>query len=319
MTVSGSQGAYATPPGPSTGPALNADGYHVSNIGGGLYWVTDSVYQAMFLVTKTGVVLVDAPQTIGENLQRAIDEVTAISGKPSTVTHLVYSHSHADHIGAASIFGAEVERIGHVETERLLRRDDDPNRPPPTVTFTDRYELAVGDERLELAYHGPNHSPDNIFVFSPDYETLMVVDVIYPGWVPFKSLGLSQDTPGWFRAHDQILEYPFATLVAGHLGRLGRRDDVVIQKSYLADLSDSVRAAATTVDAQSHIREHGANVWAAYQSYADEVCARAARPVVTKYADNLGAADVYTTAHAASMLETLRRDRGELDLFGIRP
>ena len=31
------------------------------------------------------------------------------------VTHLVYSHSHADHIGASSLLGVDVVRIGHSE------------------------------------------------------------------------------------------------------------------------------------------------------------------------------------------------------------
>lgn len=74
------------------GPKLNADGYHVGRIRGHLYWVTDANYQAMFL---TGVVLVDAPPTLGRNLLRAIDQVTKVSGLPNKVTHLVYSHSHA--------------------------------------------------------------------------------------------------------------------------------------------------------------------------------------------------------------------------------
>ena len=59
----------------------------------------------MFLSTTEGVVLVDAPPTIGHNLLRAIDDVTRANGRPSKVTHIVYSHSHADHIGAASLVG----------------------------------------------------------------------------------------------------------------------------------------------------------------------------------------------------------------------
>jgi len=39
------------------------------------------------------------------------------------VTHLVYSHHHADHGAASSLFG-DVVRIGHEETRRLLLRDD---------------------------------------------------------------------------------------------------------------------------------------------------------------------------------------------------
>jgi glyoxylase-like metal-dependent hydrolase (beta-lactamase superfamily II) len=143
--------------------------------------VTDSVYQAMFVTTRTGVVLVDAPPTIGHNLLRAISAVTQANGRPSNVTHLVYSHSHADHIGASSLLGADVVRIGHSECRRLLLRDDDPNRPAPTVTFDDHYVLKAGGERLLLDYHGPNHTPDNIFIYAPDHRTLMVVDVIFPG------------------------------------------------------------------------------------------------------------------------------------------
>src|SRR5262249_23574691 len=91
---------YAPIPPGSLGPPLNADGYFAGNISGSLYWVTDSAYQAMFLTTREGVVLVDAPPTIGNNLLRAIGEVTQATGTPPAVTHLVYSHSHADHIGA---------------------------------------------------------------------------------------------------------------------------------------------------------------------------------------------------------------------------
>ena len=170
--------------------------------------MTDGFYQSMFLAAARGVVVVDAPPTIGHNLLRAIKQVTAKTGTPSKVTHLVYSHFHADHIGASSIFDDDVVRVGHVETGRLLREAGDPNRPPPTVTFTEQHVLEFGTDRLELAFHGPNHTPDNIFVFAPRHRTLMVVDVLFPGWVPFKNLALSQDIPGWVRAHDIIHGLP---------------------------------------------------------------------------------------------------------------
>jgi len=107
-------------------------------------------------------------------------------------------------------------RIGHEETHRLLHKAKDPNRPAPTVTFDDRYQLRVGGQRLQLAYHGPNHSPDNIFIYAPDQQTLMVVDVLFPGWAPFKNLAVSQDIPGWIAAHDVAMRYPWTTLVGGH-------------------------------------------------------------------------------------------------------
>src|SRR5690242_16065801 len=187
---------YAPIPAEAFGPQVNGQGYFVGRIDGNLFWVTDSFYQAMFLTTREGVVVVDAPPTIGHNLLRAIADATRQNGRPGNVSHLVYSHSHADHIGASSLFGTDVVRIGHSENRRLLLRDNDPNRPPPTVTFDDHYVLEVGGEQVQLAFHGPNHSPDNIFIYVPEHQTLMVVDVIFPGWVPFKGLAVSQDIPG---------------------------------------------------------------------------------------------------------------------------
>ena len=107
---------YAPIPASALGPAVNEQGYFVGRIERSLYWVTDSTYQAAFLTTKDGVVLFDAPPSIGRNLQRAIDEVASANGVSSKVTHIVYSHHHADHAGASALFGKNVTRIGHTET-----------------------------------------------------------------------------------------------------------------------------------------------------------------------------------------------------------
>ncbi len=152
---------YAPVPQSALGPALNEQGYYVGRVERNLYWVTDGVYNSAILTTADGVVLFDAPPSIGHNLQRAVDEIAAANGVSNRVTHLVYSHHHADHGAGSSIFG-DVVRIGHEDTRRLLLRDDDPARPAPEVTFADRYTLNVGGERVELAWHGPNHTPDNI-------------------------------------------------------------------------------------------------------------------------------------------------------------
>jgi len=110
---------YAPIPRSVLGPAVNEQGYYVGRVERNLYWVTDGVYQAAFLTTPDGVVLFDAPPTIGHNLRRAIDEIAAAEGVTNKVTHMVYSHHHDDHTAASSIFGSDVVRIGHEETRRL--------------------------------------------------------------------------------------------------------------------------------------------------------------------------------------------------------
>ncbi|MFC5835081.1 MBL fold metallo-hydrolase [Nonomuraea insulae] len=312
---------YAPIPAEAFGPALNADGYHVGQIAGNLYWVTDSSYQAMFLSTRQGVVLVDAPPTIGHNLLRAIGKVTNTNGRPSKVTHLIYSHSHADHIGAAGLFGRDTVRIAQAETAGLLARAADPKRPRPTVTFRDSYRLRVGGETLQLEYHGPNHAPGNIFIHAPDYTTLMVVDVLFPGWVPFKNLAVSQDIPDWVKAQSIAMDYPWQTLVGGHLGRLGTRADGELQIQYMKDLEASTRAAITSVDPTPYFAEYGAqgNSWAIFKTFLDAVAQAAAAPVTAKYTGRLAAADVFTMDNAWTLMESLRIDSGILGPFGVRP
>src|SRR5258706_14678676 len=74
---------YAPIPRSALGPALNDQGYYVGRVERNLYWVTDGVYQSAFLTTNDGVVLFDAPHTIGGNLRRAVDQIAA----PHAVTN----------------------------------------------------------------------------------------------------------------------------------------------------------------------------------------------------------------------------------------
>src|SRR3982074_1889944 len=152
---------YAPIPKSALGPALNEQGYHVASVERNLYAVTAGTYQPAFLPTSGGVVLLDAPPTIGHNIRRAIDETASANGVSNKVTHLIYSHHHADHAGAASLFDDKgIVRIGHEETRRLLLRDDDPARPAPEETFQDKRSLEIGGERIHpawLAHHHPPH------------------------------------------------------------------------------------------------------------------------------------------------------------------
>ena len=303
---------YAPVPPSALGPSLNEQGYHVGRVERNLFWVTDGTYQSAFLATDEGVVLFDAPPTIGHNLRRAVDEIAAAEGVTNKVTHLVYSHHHADHAGAANLFADDIVRIGHEETRRLLLRDNDPTRPAPEVTFTDSYTLNVGGERVALAFHGPNHSPDNIFIHFPDHDALMLVDISNPGWVPIYNLNLSEDVPGYVDASEKALSYPWSHYLGGHLGRLGTREDIALHQQYVADIVESAQTALGSVDPTPYFVKYGANVWAGVNGYLDEVTARAAEPVIAKYTGVLAAADVgaFTYSTTFTILQSMRLDQG---------
>jgi glyoxylase-like metal-dependent hydrolase (beta-lactamase superfamily II) len=303
---------YVPVPDSVMGPELNEQGYYVGRVERNLFWVTDGTYQSAFLVTDEGIVLFDAPPTIGHNLRRAVDEVAEAEGVTNTVTHLVYSHHHADHAGAADLFGDDVTRIGHAECRRLLRRDNDPTRPAPEVTFEDSYALRVGGERVDLHFRGPNHSPDNIFIHFPDHDALMLIDIVNAGWVPIYNCNLSEDIPGYIDAPGVALTYPWKTYITGHLGRLGTREDIELHQAYIADIVESARAALATTDPTPYFMHYGQNAWAGVRAYLDEVTDRATAPVVEKYTGVLAAADVaeLTRTSAFQIMQSLRLDYG---------
>ena len=301
---------YAPIPRPAFGPALNEQGYYVGRVERNLYWVTDGTYQSAFLTTSDGVVLLDAPPTIGHNIQRAVDEIAAANGVSNRVTHLVYSHHHADHAGASSLFDGNVARIGHEETRNLLLRDDDPARPAPEETFQDRHTLEIGGERIELAWHGTNHSPDNIFIHLPDHDALMLVDIVNPGWAPVYQSNLTEDVQGYIQAPATALTYPWKHFIGGHMGRLGNRDDIALHQRYMADIAASSRTALDTVDPTPYFVRYGENAWAGVRGYLDAVAAAAATPVIEKYTGVLAAADVFTASTTFHVMQSLRLDLG---------
>jgi glyoxylase-like metal-dependent hydrolase (beta-lactamase superfamily II) len=304
------QPEYAPVPAAALPPRLNERGYHVGRVERNLYWVTDGVYQSAFLTSAEGVVLLDAPPALGHNIQRAVDEVAAANGVGNTVTHLVYSHHHADHAAASALFGEDVRRFGHEETRNLLLRHANPARPAPEETFAERRSLEIGGERIELAWHGSNHSPDNVFIYLPDHDALMLVDVVSPGWAPDYRGTLSADVQGCIAAAAIALEYSWSHFLGGRLGRLGTREDVARHQRYVGDLRDAALAALDATDPAVFLNLYGANAAAATKEYLDAVAAAAAAPVVEKYTGVLAGADVFTAGTAFQMVQSLRLDLG---------
>ena len=294
------------------GPAIPAKGYLVQEIRDHLYWVTDGSYNTMFLVTDKGVVAVDAPPSIGKNYLKAIAEVT---DKP--VTYVIYSHAHIDHIGAAGIFPNNATFIAQQETAAELQRAKSVARNAsmvpsiPTVTFSKNYTLQIGNQTLKLDYYGVNHLPGNIFIYAPKQKVLMLVDIIFPGWIPFPYLAIAKDTAGFIKAHDIALDnYDFDTIVAGHLTRLGTRNDVIIQRELVSDLEKAAANANQNVSFSDIANQIGSfdNPWLIFSTYINAINKQCEDEMLPKWQTRLGGAEIFMSTHCFTMTESGRVD-----------
>ena len=216
---------------------------------------------------------------------------------------------HADHIGGVKSLGGHPVIIAHTETNRLLARDQDPNRPLATVTFDKEYRLSVGSQVLELSYHGNAHVPGNIFIYAPKQRTLMVIDLIFPGWMPWRRFAVAQDIPAYFAQVKEINAMDFDTLVGGHVARTGTHADVAVQLSFLEDLRAAAETALkTTTPGEGLNPSDRGNPWALFDHYIDRVALACVNQLTPKWSTRLAAYDVYIWDQCYSMEQSLRLD-----------
>lgn len=300
---------YVPVPQNARGPIIPEKGYIIEELGENLYFLSNGAYNTMFMVTDNGTIAIDAPPAIGENYLTAISEVT---DKP--VTHFIYSHTHKDHVGAANIFPDNATYIAHEDTANQLRLSNDTNRPLPNVTFTDSYDLKIGNETvLRLGYHGVTHEPGNIFVYAPEQKTLMLVDVIYPGWVPFDGLGGSENITGYIEVPEIITSnYDFDNFVGGHLTRLGTVDDIRLHQEFIQDLNATAQQVLQNVSFGDIAKVVGpanpGNPWATTNTYLETITQQCTKEMSDKWQSRLGGVDIFMDDNCAAMLKSLRLD-----------
>jgi glyoxylase-like metal-dependent hydrolase (beta-lactamase superfamily II) len=215
---------------------------------------TDGVYifrygnhQAMFVVTRAGVIATD-PIAYGrpEAAVTYIEEIKKVSDQP--IKYLIYSHHHYDHIAGGKPFkdaGARI--IAHKRAKERLEQIKDPFTPLPDETFEKNRTLKLGGTVLELTYLGPNHSDSNLVMRLPKEKLVFIVDAIPVGAMPGRGMidFYPLETEQFMQ---RVLKMDWQRLIPGHPGqpadRLGTKKDVEEQLAFLRDASEEVKAAA---------------------------------------------------------------------------
>ena len=270
----------------------------------GLFWLSDGAYNTIFLVSSRGVIAVDPLPTLGRRYLEAVSKAT-----DQPITHVIYSHEHSDHIAAAELFPKSAAIVAQAETAAILARRRDPRRPLPTMTVSDRLSLKVADQVLELEYRGANHSPGNLFLFAPRQRVLMLVDVVYPGYLPYPGLGVAADVPGYIEAHRQALSYDFTEFVGGHVDRIGSRADVERSLEFVLDLKGTSEAALARTPFPAYLAAHRAEAarssWFAHDDYENELIERCYSELLPKWSTRLKGAERSLKSHCRTMIVAL--------------
>ena len=267
--------------------AMPTEDYILQKAGENSYVVIAAGYQSTFVITQTGVVLLDAPPALAKALPVAIKSVT---DKP--VTHVIYTHDHMDHIGGSNAF-MPAEIIAHGDTAKLLAIFPDSKRPAPTKTFSGSEEtLVIGGVELKLIYPGPNHESGNIIIYVPQDKLAVMTDLVMPGWAPWRGWGNADHIPGILKAHDALLNLNFDTYVGGHVYRTGNRYDVETSRKYWVDLWKGVQS--TMADTPYVPRTDG-NAYAEEGDWFEAITVKVQARLVADWGKILGGVDTAFT------------------------
>jgi hypothetical protein len=137
----------------------------------------------------------------------------------------------------------------------------------------------------------------------------MVVDVIFPGWMPFRRLALAQDIPGYFAQVEEIKSIDFSTLVSGHVARTGSKADVEMQSQFIHDLKAAAgKALQTTKPGEELNPSNQSNPWAFFDNYIDRIALQCVNTLTPKWSGQLAAFDVFVWDQCYAMEQSLRID-----------
>ncbi len=207
---------------------------------------------AILIVGDDGCILVDAFESDGYAVD-AKKEIEKITNKP--VTTIIYTHTHADHTGGASVFSDTVKKvIAHVSYVPVIGRQEQiaqasgkrafhqfgvglsleesismglnpavaPNgrpQPLPVDQYVDENETVMRIEGVELHLIAvPGETDDEQAVWLPEQKILCSGDNYYASWPNLCALRGStyRDVDQWVASLGKYLSFPAEFLVPGH-------------------------------------------------------------------------------------------------------
>lgn len=149
----------------------------LETIGNGIYTYRWGAARSLIIVSEDGVIVTDPMNVKAAKGMRA--EIAKITDQP--VKYVVYSSTHLERAAGARIFKDEGAKI--IAQENCLKEMEEISYPSivkPDITFSERYTVEVGNQKLELFYFGPSIGDCLITMWSPTASALFTVTLVQP-------------------------------------------------------------------------------------------------------------------------------------------
>jgi hypothetical protein len=136
-----------------------------------------------------------------------------------------------------------------------------------------------------------------------------VVDLVFPGWMPWRRFAVAQDIPGYLAQVDQISAMDWDILVSGHVTRTGTHADVALQAEFLRELKQAAGAALSSTTPGEGVQAADlGNPWAVFDDFIDRVAVKCVNTLTPRWSSRLAGFDVYIWDQCYAMEQSLRID-----------
>ncbi len=214
-----------------------------------MHKITDNVYAETcfsgcnpgFVVTTEGVVMIDTPQ-LPEDAVAWRDQIA----KHGSVRYIINTEPHGDHFTGNHYFeGTVVAHEGTREAilaasvellkERPGQKDSSSLSPterfnyrPPTVTFSQRLTLYLGNHTFQLI-NFPGHTPFQAAVYIPEERVVFTSDNVFCEVQAWLHQALPHE---WLASLKQMEKLRADILVPGH-GRICKPDYIPEMRAFI--------------------------------------------------------------------------------------
>lgn len=200
----------------------------VTNIAGDVYRFKNNHHYSIFVITDNGVVVTDPINPLAAAWLRS--EIVKLTDKP--ITHLVYSHSHADHASGGASFGEVANVIAQKNAPDAI------DGMVPTMRISEPTVLKVGGKTLQLAPLGPGHGDDLMAVVVHPESVGFIVDAVASKRLPYRDFP-NANVDDWTNQIRKVEALDFKIFAGGH-GPMGVKEDVTAGRIYMEELREQV-------------------------------------------------------------------------------
>ena len=196
-----------------------AEPFSVDLIKDGVYWTKGGVGgNTGFIVGMDGVIVFDAKMTpaSAKEMLAAIAKIT-----PKPVTHVILSHSDADHVNGLSAFPKGVTIIAQENCKKEMEASKDSRMPAPqnylpTKVFDKNLDLTIDGVRVQLRHWVPAHTSGDLIMLLPDERIVFGGDLIDLTQFALVHAQKGGSTEGWITSMQGIIALDADTFVSGH-------------------------------------------------------------------------------------------------------